>query len=88
MLPKKEFDYRSHEDAKNYNSNVSFKKKTSTTDHYQEMAEDSFKGSDDSSDDKIMDVDTNQMETNQVIESLQTDGGIEMNPDNYLQNLE
>ena len=48
------------------------------------MAEDSFKGSDDSSDDKIMDVDTHQMETNQVIESLQTDGGIEMNPDNYL----
>ena len=56
MLPKKEFEYRSHEDDKNFNSNVSFKKKTSTTEQYQEL-EESFKGSD-SSDDKIMDVDT------------------------------
>lgn len=40
---------------------MSFKKKTSTTEQYEHLIEDGFKMSDasNSSDDKIMDVDTN-----------------------------
>jgi len=43
-MPKKDFQYRSNEDEKNYGSNISFKNKTSTTENRDgtiDLAEDS-----------------------------------------------